>query len=388
MKGLVWFLVVAACAVGLALLARVNEGYVLLVTPPYRTEVSLALFAIVLVLTFALIYSVLRVIVHTLRLPGYVAAFRLRQRETRAHDALRRAWRAYFEGRFGHAQQLAARTFELGESPGLAALLAARASHFMQDPERRDLWLTRARSAYDDDRSARLATQAELLLDDRRFEEARQVLSELHAAGPRHVSTLRMLLRAEQGLHNWDEVLKLARQLEKRGAITPERARHAMSTAVIETVRQRSGDLTLLQQFWKNVDTELRVEPAIAAVAARTFIDLGDGRSANAVVRQALERQWDEKLVELWASCSDAPGSDRLDQAERWLDDHPRDAVLLLTLGRLCIARELWGKAQSYLEASVSTQPSKAAHVELGRLLDRLERREEANRHYRLAAQA
>jgi HemY protein len=73
MKGLVWFLVVAASAVGLALLAHVNEGYVLLVTPPYRAEVSLALFVIVLVSGFALAYSILRVIVHTLHLPGYVA---------------------------------------------------------------------------------------------------------------------------------------------------------------------------------------------------------------------------------------------------------------------------------------------------------------------------
>ena len=385
MKGLVWFLVVAASAVGLALLANINEGYILLVTPPYRTEISLALFVFVLVLVFALTYSMLRIVVHTLRLPGYVAAFRLRQRESRAQESLRRAWRAYFEGRFGHAQQLAARTFELGESPGLAALLAARASHFMHDGERRDLWLARAGSAYDDDRNARLATQAELLLDDRRYEEARRVLQELHAAGPRHVSTLRMLLRAEQGVRNWEEVLRLARQLEKRAAISPERARQAMSMAVIETVRQKSADLDQLQQFWRSVDSDLRTEPLIAAAGARAFLQLGDGKTANTVVRQALEAQWDEELVELWADCADAPGSDRLDQAERWLRDHPTDAMLLLTLGRLCAARELWGKAQSYLEASLSTQSTKEANVELGRLLDRLGRRDEANRYDRSA---
>jgi len=385
-RGLVWFLVVAACAVGLALLAHVNEGYVLLVTPPWRTEVSLALFVIVLVSGFALAYSLLRVIVHTLRLPGYVAEFRARQRSSRAREALARAWRSYFEGRFGHAQQLAARSFDLGESPGIAALLAARAAHFMQDSERRDLWLTRASTAQDDDRNARLATQAELLLDDRRYEEARQVLLDLHAGGPRHVSTQRMLLRAEQGLRHWEEVIRLARQLEKRGAISRERARHATATAVIEMVRQKSADTGQLQQFWKTVDADFRVEPPIAAAAARAMIQLGDPRAANLVVRQALEHQWDEELVELWSRCDDAPGSDRLDLAERWLEDRPRDAALLLALGRLCFARELWGKAQSYLEASLSTQPGNAVHIELARLFDRLGRRDEANRHYRAAA--
>jgi HemY protein len=43
-------------------------------------------------------------------------------------------------------------------------------------------------------------------------------------------------------------------------------------------------------------------------------------------------------------------------------------------------------KAQSYLEASVAIEASRTAHLELARLLDHLERGEEANRHYRAAA--
>jgi HemY protein len=46
----------------------------------------------------------------------------------------------------------------------------------------------------------------------------------------------------------------------------------------------------------------------------------------------------------------------------------------------------LWGKAQSYFEASLSQQASRAAHLELARLAERLERKEVAERHYREAA--
>lgn len=386
MKGLIWFLVVACCAVALALLAHVSEGYVLVVTPPYRTEISLALFVLLVVAGFALVYSVLRLAIHTLRLPAYVAEFRTRQRAVRGIEVLRRAWRSYFEGRFGQAHQLAAKAFQLGESPALAALLAARAAHFMRDPERRDLWLTRAANASDDDRSARMASQAELLLDDRRFAEAADVLTELHAGGPRHVWTLRMLLRAQQGLRNWEEVLRLARQLQKRGALATERARQAMVTAVVETIRHKSADGDQLHSFWRSVEDDLRADPGPAAAVARAFIALGNGAAATAAVRHALDRHWDEELIGLWAECADSPASQRLDQAERWLEGHPHDAVLLATLGRLCVERALWGKAQSYLEASLSAQPTRGAHVALARLFDRLERREEANRHYRAAA--
>ena len=176
MKGLIWFVVVAACAVALALLARISAGYVLLVAPPWRIEVSLVLAVVLAALGFALLYALLRLISNALSLPGYVAAFRLERRNRQARNALVRAWRAYFEGRFGHALQHAAKAFQAGESPALAALLAARSAHFMRDTERRELWLARAQGATDDDRNARLATQAELLLDEREFARGLEAL--------------------------------------------------------------------------------------------------------------------------------------------------------------------------------------------------------------------
>ena len=44
MRSLFWLLALAAIAVGLAIAGRYNEGYVLLVMPPWRAEVSLNFF--------------------------------------------------------------------------------------------------------------------------------------------------------------------------------------------------------------------------------------------------------------------------------------------------------------------------------------------------------
>ena len=87
MKGLIWFVVVAACAVALALLARISAGYVLLVAPPWRIEVSLVLAVVLAALGFALLYALLRLISNALSLPGYVAAFRLERRNRQARNA-------------------------------------------------------------------------------------------------------------------------------------------------------------------------------------------------------------------------------------------------------------------------------------------------------------
>jgi HemY protein len=87
--------------------------------------------------------------------------------------------------------------------------------------------------------------------------------------------------------------------------------------------------------------------------------------------------------VELLAQAA----ADRGAFEERWLLEHEGDAPLLAALGRLCTAAELWGKAQSYFEASLSFEESRATHLDLARLLDRLEKPAEAQPHYRRAAE-
>jgi hypothetical protein len=66
LRALFWLLVLAALAVGLALAARYNDGYVLLVLPPWRAEVSLNLFLLAALGGFFVIYLLARAVSHTL----------------------------------------------------------------------------------------------------------------------------------------------------------------------------------------------------------------------------------------------------------------------------------------------------------------------------------
>jgi HemY protein len=77
----------------------------------------------------------------------------------------------------------------------------------------------------------------------------------------------------------------------------------------------------------------------------------------------------------------------RIERAERWLLERNRDSQLLAALGRLCAHAELWGKARSFLEASLSFEESRTARVELARLAERLGQPDEAQRHFRRAAE-
>jgi HemY protein len=383
---LLWLFVLAALAVALSLALRGNGGYALFVLPPWRAEISLNFLAILVTAGFALGYLLVRAVWHILRLPSHVRAFRGRRRADAGHAATLGAIQALFEGRFVRAEKLASRAIDLGAAPGLAGLLAARAAQRLRDFGRRDQWLERSKQGDGEWRVAQAMTKAEFLLDERRFDEARSVLRELHAHGPRHVAALLLILRAEQGMANWEEVLRTANALEKHGAMPAEALDSVRTAAHVALLARGPFDRDTLARQWDGTPRSERFRPRIAAAAARAFMQLGDCRRAHRIIEEALERKWDGTLALLYGECTDKDALERLERAEKWLRDRPAEAELLLTLGRLCVQRELWGKAQSYLEASLATRPTQAAHIALAKLFERLGRPEEAGRHFRASA--
>lgn len=394
MKGLFWVLSLFALAVGLSMAARFNDGYLLLVLPPWRMEVALNLAVPVLVGSFLLFHLLLRGIAATLALPARVRQFRERRRRAKAAAIFQDAVRLLFEGRFGHALKKAAEAHADGEAPGLAALIAARAAQRMREADKQEAWLDRA--CADDARTeaARLMLEAEMCIDGRRFEEAVAVLARLQQLAGRHIAALRLELRAQQGCGNWDEVLRLVRLLEKRGAMTDEAARGLKLKAHQENIVRRTGDVAPLRAYLDKIPGA-EFGPRLTQTAAKALIALDAHDDARRLIERQLEREWDSALAGLYGYGDDdgaggEAGGDaaaRIARAEGWLQQHPRDAALLVTLGRLCMRLQLWGKAQSYLEASLSLAATREAHLELARLADALGRGSDANHHYRAAAQ-
>lgn len=395
MRSLFWLLAVFAAAVAVVILGRVDAGYVLFVYPPYRVEMTMLFFALAGVASFVALYFLFRLLGQALSLPAMVRAYRARRRRERAHAALASALQAFYEGRYTRAEKDAALAFETGPTPGLAALLAARAAHQMRDFERRDRWLERADNAGEALRTARLVSRAELALEERDFGAARDALRKLQSAGPRHIATARMLLRAERGAGAWDEVLRLAGQLVKRDAIAPALAEEYKVQANVELLSRAADDPGAFERRWRGIPARDQIHPRVAAAAARHATSLGKAALAREILERALGAEWTSKLVQLYgelpAEMESAERAEearlRIERAERWLQSRSRDPELLATLGRLCCHAELWGKAKSFLEASLSFEESRAAHLELARLAERLGQPADAQSHFRRAAE-
>jgi HemY protein len=380
MKTLFWIVAITVLAVAVTLAAHYNTGYVLLVVPPYRVEFSVNLLIVLLVAGFAAGYAAVRFIFATLRLPRQVREYRLARRREAARATLIEALHEYFAGRYSRAEKAAAAALDTGEHPDLAAVLAARAAHELRAYERRDAYLARAASAATGDEVVRIITEADLLLDERRYQEALTLLKQL----PRkHTAALRLELKAQQQARNWEQAGALTEELRKRNVFDAAQAAQVRRYALAENLKRKALDSGALEQAWEKVPSSDRTDRRVAAAAAQCFIALGGCDRAHRIIEEALEAGWDSDLVALYAECEGGDIVKRIERAEAWLKLHPGDAALLLTLGRLCADRGLWGKALSYLEASLAIEQTFSAHLAAARLQEQLGNADAARRHFR-----
>jgi HemY protein len=386
MKWALWLLVLFSVAVAVTLAARYNSGYVLVVAQPYRLELSLNLMAVLLLALFFFTYFIVRLAVITFRLPAEVNEFRSRRRREKARSAMLDGLKAFFEGRYAKAEKSSATALELKESPAvsaISALVAARSAHELRKYTRRDEFIALAASNAPKEITLRLMTQAELLLDEHRPEEALKILRSLHTAGTRqHTAALRLELKAQQQSKNWEAVLGLLRQLEQLDAIDMTLMKQLRRHAHVENLKSRMLNPQALREYWQNTSSTDKKDNKLAATAARAYTSIGDCTTARQIIEESLDSQWGSELAELYAQCLGDDAIRQIERAETWLRSHPNDARLLLALGKLCVYCELWGKAQNYLEASLSVEPDYPAHLALAQLNEKLDRPELAKDHY------
>jgi HemY protein len=381
MRILFAFLLLAALAVLAALLFKLNAGYALFVAPPYRVELSLNAFILIVVGAFAILYLVLRLAGRIARLPRDVRDTRRRGNVERARARSDAAVVALLEGRYGKARQFAEEALAVPESNGLPALIAARAAIDMHAFAAAEALLARPDAQAASLQVPRLMLEADSALAQGQPGEALARLAALRREAGLHTAALRLEVRALTAAGRHAEVPPLIDQLVKRRVYDAEQGDLLRATAHADALAGFRLNATGLRDYWNRLSDADRLHPKVARAGAAGFLAHGGDREAAEIIVRCLERNWDPALVTLYAECKTADSTRQLETAERWLVSHSQDPLLLYALGRLCERERLWGKAQTYFEASLALDDHWRTHVALGELHARLERTELANTH-------
>ena len=331
-----------------------------------------------------MLHLLLRLLAGLLATPRRLRGWR-RGRETRgAYQTLLEGLKALEERAWGPAEKRLGRAAAELEVPLVPWLGAARAAHGRGDVVARDGYLELAsREAPGAELAVGLA-RAELQLADGEREAARATLEGLLAAEPRNRQVLGLLAPLYRDLADWPALWKLLAPLRKEGVVAPAELEDLEDATCLGLLAQAAtGGQAALQEQWDRIPRAAQARPRLVAAFCDHLIAAGAQEQAEALLRKALQRDWDRLLIERYGLAVGRDPATQLAWAERFLGDHPDDPKLLLTLGRLCLANRLWGKARTYLEASLGADPRPEVCQELGRLLEELGEAEAALACYR-----
>ncbi|MBS1185426.1 MAG: putative protein porphyrin biosynthesis [Proteobacteria bacterium] len=383
MRWLISMLIVAVLAVALAMAGRYDPGYVVLVYPPWRMEISFISFVLMVVALVVGGVVLLRLALLTLNLPRIVREQRERRAAKKRDENFVGGLRAYTEYRYQDAEQSLGQWDGDEARLGLARVLAARAAQEMRAFPQRERHIQEATG-----HGAELAAQlfeAEAQLGIKDASAALVAINRAKEIAPQHTALLRLELKARQLIGQWDEVDKLLDALARSNALESGVAIQVRRKAYAENLKRRAEDDRALLEYWKKIPADFKADDFVARAAARAFMQRGGHDTALDVLESALNRAWHEDLVALYGEVRGSSPTRQIEQAEKWLHAKPRDAQLLLTLAQLCSVQELWGKAQSYLEASLAIAPSVEGHIRMAELKTQSGQPGEACQHYQKA---
>ena len=347
MKALITLVLVAALAVAAGLALQSVDGYVVFVVPPWRAQLSLTLFALLLVLVVIALYLSLRLGVMLFGLPRTLRRRRDAWRLRRAVRTLVRLVRAHVLGDAATVQRLAQR---LDRSPGVAeagAALAAATALERGDEARAENWLARL-ERWPDVRTVLEAEFGVRFSRPERLQAAMERLEKMPALP--EATALRLRLEAAQREEKWQEVLASARRLRALESMDAAKAAALIRQAHLNEASSRLALGADLFAWWKRLPKEERFDPEFLAALARLAIERAQGGKVRPILEAALDKRWLPELVRRYPACLDAAERQAaLARLESWLQAHPEEPAVLEALVELCLELKLWGKARDYL---------------------------------------
>ena len=393
MKQLLWIIILFALAIGVAIATRTYTGNVYLVIEHTMIRVNLHLFVLGLVASVVALYILVRLIAGILSTPDKLSRFGVGRRNRKATQSLNAAGLAYFEGKFQEAQAQADKVLankEAGDKRILALMLAAHAADQSGNAEARDQYLHDIEKLPEKTQLSRHLLLAESAINQQNDEEAENHLKAAAQINPR----LTRLVRLQPG-HALDkgnalEILDKVDKLRRAGAMNDNEAEQLSERAYAQLL-SLAQDAAGLKACLKRIPDSLKAG-ALSAAIAQKYAELGLYDKAVAWVNQYYPQNHRADLLSVFVQSAqylDEYGQQKaIDTADTWLRQNPNDPKLLAALGDLAYHRQLWGKAQGYLEASLRLEPTVHARLTLAKVFEQSQRHNDAQEQRRLALSA
>ena len=386
MKALIWLVVLFAGAAAVAVLTHSYPGNVFIIIGDELRRVSLNTFILTTVVFVVVLFLLLSLLGRMVSIPGGMRRYGQRRRSAKVADALNEAGQAFFEGRFQKAQSEAEKVLknkECGDAAPLALMLAAYSAEQTNDDAAKQGYLQRLAALPESMQLSRYLLEAESALERYDYEAAQTSIDAARKLNPGLTRLLQLELRMAVDQKDAMKVLRLTEQLGKAGALSATELQQYQWVAYRQLLAQ-CHDAKALKTCLKRIP-EADQKGGLSVEIAERFQQLGLYAQAAKWAKTHYPLNRDVALLnvlfESSASLSDKEQQQAFEAADGWLKTYREDTDLLLALGEAAYQRQLWGKAQSYLEASLSQHPSIQAHLALAKVFKATEQKALAEQH-------
>ena len=371
MKLLFVFLAALALAVLLGQGLSGDQGTVVVQMGEYLLRARLSVAVVLGLATAAAVFFLARNLWRLLTLRRRVRRWRALRAQRTSQTRLAEGVLALSAGDFAKAERLLSSPRD-AHATAAHFLAAAQAAQALDAPARRDDYLARATAAAPRQALAITLQRAEMQLVAGELADAEQNLTGLARRHQNHPQVLGLQHRLLAARDAWDEILALLPRLRRAGVYPTARLDALEIECAARLLSRPCATAEAAIELWERLPRTVRQQPQVLEVHARVLLALGAHTRMEELLRSALRQRWEPRLVAPYGELHAPAAAIALAQAEHWAKEHPEDPVLLLALGRLCLTEKLWGKARSYLEATLARAPDALAYRLLADALDQL----------------
>ena len=381
----------------LALLVSLNlgfpgdPGYLLIAFGSTTFETSL--FA--LLVAFIVLYVVIKLILIVLRWinPWHLIRFGRNYKENLRANSRSKTIEGllYFtRGSWESSYNLLKKGMKDSDASVVNYLAAAYAAHQQGNKEAWMNCLETAEEKYPAARSTINSLKAQLLFKSNQLEQCVAVLQQMKTSSLNDASLLKLLKEVYLKLDDWEQLEKLLPALEKNNVIDNEEAGLIRVRIFMENLYWTSNQRVdfsnaelgaQLEKAWKKGPAFYKQDERIVKHYVEILFKLDQKEQAGKAIEVALNKNWSDELIKRYGELDFGTPHRQLIIAESWIQGRPGNASLLVTLGRLAMRNELWGKAREYFDTSIEVAPQAEAHGELARLLKCLGEEQLADEH-------
>jgi len=385
MKSLIIISLALILGGGLIWLAEFEPGFVLIQYGSWSIETSLVVFMMIYILLIVSGYLLLKSLLVIRQAPKRLSLWSKSQRQRRANQALTKGLITLEEGRWAEAERLLVRHAPNSDTPLLHYLSAARTAQKQGASDRRDNYLRLAHETTEGVDVAVGVVQAELQLASGQKEQALATLQHLRAIAPKHPYVLQLLQELYADMNEWQSVEGVLPDLRKRHVLD---SNSVIALSVDANVGQL--DSALAKQDWAELDnvwqkipakskrTETMLQPYIEGL-----IQQGQEEQAIELIEKFMSKQWSDSLAYQYGLMVKGDVLKRLSIAEKWLATQVENPELLLSLGRLAKANELWAKAEEYLRSSLEFGAKGEKYMALAEVMEAEGKNDESAKLYK-----